>query len=128
MLRAFQKILTAESQWDGPLSKRLRYASIFLIVCASKLLLIRRFTTPNPFWDAGDVEEDWLYKPFLTRALRLLDLFASVNEHRFGCLGLLILGLQQMLFWSRSGEHHDTPRAWLAWRDRVCYASTRNVL
>lgn len=74
----------------------MEFSVVFLTVCASKLLLVQQYTTPNPFWDAWDVEGDQLYKPFLTGILKFFDLFAPASEHRPFILRIYDLALLEL--------------------------------
>ena len=71
-------------------------AALFLMVFASKLVLLNAFASPLPFWDQWDAEAANLYKPYLDGSLSWQALFASHNEHRIIIPRLLALVLFEL--------------------------------
>ncbi len=70
--------------------------AIFLLVLGSKLVLLKAFASPLPFWDQWDAEAANLYKPYLNGTLDWQVLFSSHNEHRIFFPRLLALGLFEL--------------------------------
>lgn len=65
--------------------------AVGLILFGLKLMVIRYFGNPTPFWDQWDAEAAGLYKPFLDKTLSLGDLFKAHNEHRISTTRIISL-------------------------------------
>ena len=71
----------------------LAYLGIFVIVFGAKLIVVSRFTVPDPYWDSWHVEGIETYKPFLLGHYSVANLFEPVSEHRPAVLRLYVLAL-----------------------------------
>ena len=68
----------------GPVTLRdlLWLTTVFLVVVAAKLTLLRLYPMPVPFWDQWDGEVANLYLPYANGALTWRQMFTLHNEHR----------------------------------------------
>jgi ABC-type amino acid transport system permease subunit len=71
----------------------LAYLGIFVIVFGAKLIVVSRYTVPDPYWDSWHVEGLETYKPFLLGHYSVANLFEPVSEHRPAVLRLYALAL-----------------------------------
>jgi hypothetical protein len=71
-------------------------AAVGLVVVASRLLLLRAYPVPVPFWDQWDGELTPLYIPFANDALPWRTMFAFHNEHRIFFSRIQALSLLQV--------------------------------
>jgi hypothetical protein len=68
-------------------------AASLLIILGAKIWLIAAYGNATPFWDEWDAEAAGLYPRYVAGTLRLSDLLAQHNEHRFLLTRLLDLAL-----------------------------------
>ncbi|MEO7274564.1 MAG: hypothetical protein ABIX28_17260 [Vicinamibacterales bacterium] len=68
----------------GPFTRpdALWLTAVFLIVVAAKLMLLRFYPMPVPFWDQWDGEAANLYLPYSSGGLTWRQMFTLHNEHR----------------------------------------------
>ena len=58
------------------------FAALVLTLLGTKLLFVRFFGWPVPFWDQWDAEADQLYRSYLNSSLSFEILISSHNGHR----------------------------------------------
>jgi hypothetical protein len=68
-------------------------AALAFVVVAAKLLLVRSYPVPVPFWDQWDGEALTLYIPWSEHGLSWRQMFTFHNEHRIFFTRLLALSL-----------------------------------
>jgi hypothetical protein len=90
---------TADASFNAPSSQarldRLHrvfaFAALVLTLFGSKLLFVRVFGSPVPYWDQWDAEADLLYRSYLNASLSFSTLISSHNEHRIFVTRILSL-------------------------------------
>ena len=76
--------LVARDVAAGPftLTDALWFGAVFLVVVSAKLVLLRLYPMPVPFWDQWDGEAVNLYLPYAGGGLTWRQMFTLHNEHR----------------------------------------------
>jgi hypothetical protein len=93
---AFAPIQNATPQTVPVMSRglvALWMATLFLVVFAAKLLLMRQYPARTPYWDQWDAEARLVFIPFNGCSLTWQTMFMPHNEHRVFFTRLLALDL-----------------------------------
>ena len=72
------------------------FAALVLTLFGGKLLFVRFFGSPVPYWDQWDAEADLLYRSYLNASLSFQTLISSHNEHRIFVTRILSLILFEL--------------------------------
>ena len=67
-------------------------AGCLAIILGAKIVLLDNYGSNTPFWDQW-ADPQFIFRPYLTGQLHLLDLIGAHNEHRILLTRLVALGL-----------------------------------